>query len=297
MNRARIFAKRLFSGWGSHYPQLTSTESGGGVGGNRTLSGRAPPRASRGYLTKYHFSVFMQCRLEKYGSSYRLLGMNIQREPRQHHEKEIDEEGRAASNITRARSRIRELGLCNEWEWFATFTLAEGKQDRFDLPSWVKDFGNWIQNFKRKYRCSEFAYLIIPEQHKNGAWHAHGLLHGLPPEALVRNEHGYYDLPYYRNRFGFISLGRIRDPQKVASYITKYVTKDTAATASDMNKGAHLFYASRGLKEREIVTEWIGDFQADWENEYCKMKWLTAVELMEQRDTILKGVNIHVETR
>lgn len=240
----------------------------------------------------------MLCRLEKYGNTYRLIGMNVRREPRQFNENKRTSDERFQSNLIRARSRIRELGLCNEWEWFATFTLCEGKQDRFDLAGWVKDFGNWIQNYKRKFSCTEFAYLIIPEQHKSGAWHAHGLLRGLSPESLITNEHGYMDLPYYRNRFGFISLDRVKDTQKAASYITKYVTKETAATADGMNKGAHLFYASRGLAGKEVVSEWIGDFEAEWENEYCKISWLTAEQVVSMRETIMKGVgHHHVEQR
>lgn len=215
----------------------------------------------------------MLCRIEQFGTVYRVIGFTEQRERTKREARKTDNEERFMNNLARAKGRIKELGLCNDWDYFATFTLAESKQDRFDLPSWVKDFGNWIQNYKRKYSCSEFAYLIIPEQHKSGAWHAHGLLRGLSPESLCRNEHGFLDLPYYRNRFGYISLDPLRDKNKAASYITKYVNKDTAATAGAMNKGAHLFYASRGLAEKRVLHEWEGDFKAEWENEYCKITW------------------------
>lgn len=163
-----------------------------------------------------------------------------------------DEQAKLASNISRARGRVQEIALCNKWEWFGTFTLDENKQGRFDLPQYVRDLGVWIGNYNRKYN-THMRYLIIPEQHKNGAWHAHGLLSGVAADSLVINEHGYMDMPYYRNRFGYISLSAVRDTHAVARYITKYICKDIGARKSAT--GEHLFYASHGLQGREQLIQ------------------------------------------
>lgn len=157
-----------------------------------------------------------------------------------------------ANNISRARGRVQEIALCNEWEWFATFTLDDAKQDRFCLRQYVHDLGVWIGNYNRKYG-TRLQYIIIPEQHKDGAWHAHGLLHGVSADSLAVNEYGYMDMPYYRNRFGYISLSKIKDTHAVARYVTKYISKDIAA-----RKGAtdeHLFYSSHGLRGREQLLQ------------------------------------------
>lgn len=234
------------------------------------------------------FCIFMNVRIELYGESVRIIGIKKTSPERCWGSPFTGEESGAAAiargydrmdnNICRARGKVREYGLCNDWDYFATFTLNAEKQDRFDLSQWVKDFGNWIQNYKKKYRCTEFAYLIIPEQHKSGAWHAHGLLRGLAPESLVKNEHGYLDLPYYAKRFGYISLDPVKDKRKCASYITKYVSKDARATARALRAGQHLYYQSRGLKGKEILEEWEGDFDSEWENDFVKIKWMTLDE-------------------
>lgn len=189
---------------------------------------------------------------------------------------------RFENSLSRSRTRVHELALCNPWEYFATFTLAETKQDRFDLKCYIKDFGNWIGNYKRKYAASDFAYLIIPEQHKDGAWHAHGLLHGVAPDSLSRNEHGYLDLAYYQNRFGYISLSPIKDKNKCASYVTKYITKDTASTARNIGKGYHTFYASRGLQGRVVLGQgYLTDYQTDYQNDFCGVSWIDENQVNE----------------
>lgn len=184
-------------------------------------------------------------------------------------------EGRFRQSIQRAKSRVREYALCNEWDWFCTFTLNEQKQDRFNLRQWARDFGVWIGNYNKKYGAN-LRYLIVPEQHKNGAWHCHGLLAGVSPESLATNEHGYLTMPYYANRFGFINLSQISDKSKCASYVAKYITKGGAS----VGKNEHMFYTSRGLNKREFVEYLtVGDgFESDWRNEWCGISWRTIDE-------------------
>lgn len=159
-------------------------------------------------------------------------------------------ETRLDCNISRAKSRIRELASCNPWSHFATLTLNPDKIIRTEKPTITKCLGNWIGNYNRKYGA-KLKYLIIPEQHKDGAWHFHGLLNGIAPDSLVRNEHGYLDMPYYANRFGFISLDPIRNLERCSSYISKYITKDMGAI--QVAFGEHLFYASHGLQGKTEI--------------------------------------------
>jgi hypothetical protein len=186
-----------------------------------------------------------------------------------------DDAAKLACNISRARSRIIELALCNNWEWFVTLTIDGNKQSRENLDGYVKDFGNWVGNFNKKYDC-KLKYLLIPEQHKDGkSWHMHGLLHDVPEDALTVNEHGYYDIPYYRERFGFVSLSRIRDKSRCARYITKYVSKSLTDRADDVGK--HLYYASRGLLGRVQVADLhCMPVPSDaYQNDYTISKWYT----------------------
>lgn len=178
-----------------------------------------------------------------------------------------------ANNISRARSRVLEIALCNPWEWFCTLTIDGEKQDRSDLDGFIRDLGVWIGNFNKKYRCS-MKYILVPELHKDGvSWHMHGLLHNVPDEALVRNEFGYLDIPYYRNRFGYISLSAVKDHERVSRYITKYISKSMSSRVAD--KAKHLFYSSKGLNGRVLDYECAHMPVADgaFEGEYTVSKW------------------------
>ena len=148
-----------------------------------------------------------------------------------------------ADNLTRARSRVQELALCNPWEWFVTFTLDKEKYNRHDLPKFNKDLGQFIRD-RRKWQGINVKYLLIPEKHQDGAWHMHGFLLGLPAEHLrqfqatdrlpnkirARLAEGkqVYTWDAYARRFGFADIEPIGNNEAAANYIIKYVTKDTA---------------------------------------------------------------------
>lgn len=184
---------------------------------------------------------------------------------------------RFISSISRARSTIFELALCNNFEWFCTFTVDKEKGDRFDLKSFRSRLSQFIRN-QNRYRESSrhIKFLLIPEHHQNGAWHMHGLLSGLDDNDLSINEYGYLDWIKYRDRFGFFSCSRIKSHEACSRYITKYVSKSMFETT--LKSGEHLFFASKGLKRKEVVS--IDDFpleSEDWdfENDYVKIKWKT----------------------
>lgn len=154
--------------------------------------------------------------------------------------------------------------------------MSDEKRDRYDLGGFVKDFGQFIRDQnKKRVADNRLQYLIIPEQHKNGAWHFHGFMKGLLKSDLVRNEYGYLDWPEYSKRFGFMSLDEVKSREAACRYVTKYVTKDIAKTS--IPAGAHLYYCSQGLKRKEVILKLCGDeppFVFDYENEYCKIAWI-----------------------
>lgn len=183
------------------------------------------------------------------------------------------------NNIIRAKSKVIEYALCNEWEYFVTLTIDEKKQDRYDLDGYIKALGDWIGNYNKKYGTN-LKYLFIPEAHKDGAIHIHGFFMGVADESLVVNKNGYLDLPYYFNRFGYISLDKIRNKDAASFYITKYITKDM--TFRSMDIGKHLYYISKGLKHKELYLN--GDIRIDnkykrafYSNEYVNILWCDKV--------------------
>ena len=187
--------------------------------------------------------------------------------------------GRLPEHLTRSRSRVRELAFCNDWKYFLTVTVSEVNQKRDDIALLKKRWNQCLKDYAKKFGFRP-AYLIIPETHHDGkSWHLHGLVSDFAQGSLVRNEHGYLDVPYFRSRFGWVSVSVIRDPERTASYIAKYITKDfQSTTASKLGTGEHLFFSSQGLRGKELL--WSGDISLlypdgfDWsyENEYCKIK-------------------------
>ena len=195
------------------------------------------------------------------------------------------------NNIVRARSMVREYGFCNPWDYFVTLTLRPDDHDRYDLKAFNKVLSQWLRDL-RKRSGAELKFILVPEQHKNGAWHMHGLLYGIPEGQLVpfqpdqklpayiqnklRIGQPIYNWPAYAAKFGFVTVEPLRDKDKAVSYITKYITKELARTVSTL--GAHLYYASHGLQKATELKR--GRLQApipiDYQNEHCAVSWFDA---------------------
>lgn len=198
---------------------------------------------------------------------------------------------RFSNNISRAKARIFELAMCNEFNYFCTFTQDQKMRDRFDLSAFRKDLAQLIRNLNRtRSEDNKIKYLLIPEKHKKGAWHMHGLLQGLTPADLrlfdlsenipkklkdrIKKGEKIYDFTRYRKAFGFFTCTEVKSHTAVSKYITKYISKDLQSGV--LESGKHLYFASQGLNGREVllknctepcfVDEW------DYENDYIKIK-------------------------
>lgn len=160
-------------------------------------------------------------------------------------------EVKLSSAVYRARSMVREYALCNDWDFFCTFTLSKLKIDRYDLKTILLSLMKWLDN-RRQRNYPNLRYLLIPEPHEDGAWHLHGFFSGVPlsplPDWAPRDllEGGYQEWTDYRLRFGWNSFAPIRSAEAVAFYVTKYITKNLANSAVPV--GVHLYYHSRGLR-------------------------------------------------
>ena len=189
---------------------------------------------------------------------------------------------RFESSISRTKSKIFELAMCNEFEYFVTLTLDAEKQDRFALQTFSKKFGQFVRDLnKKRPNGQKIEYLLIPEQHKDGAWHFHGLIKGLTKDDLKKNIRGYLEWFAYSKRFGFFNCSPLKSHEAACKYITKYVTKDVKK-ATALKSGFHSYYASQGLKRREVLNK--NDFGLnllfdpkggfDFENDWVKILWL-----------------------
>lgn len=195
----------------------------------------------------------------------------------------VEHDGRLESSLSRSRRHIRDLVLCNPFEYFCTFTFNGKVVDRYDYVACQKKLRKFFNHFRSRY-APDFVYLIVPDFHKDGAVHFHGLCSGFPdgelvvPEIVfkrvgdelqqVPNTKGYMDWPRYSQRFGFFNCSRIKSLDRCAFYICKYIVKDLNVVGSSR----HVYMASLGLKRPELVFDQDDMpvlFKPSFENDYC----------------------------
>lgn len=100
--------------------------------------------------------------------------------------------GKEGQNLLRAKRRakahVSDIARCNEFTQFVTLTLDAEKIDRYDIKEITKKMTTWLQN---RVDRKGLKYLLIPELHKDGAIHFHGLFN----DSLPRQESGLLSAP------------------------------------------------------------------------------------------------------
>ena len=160
-------------------------------------------------------------------------------------------------SIKRTKKKVYDYAKSNEWEWFVTFTFSPDKVNRYDYDECTKYLSKWFNNLKRS--SPALSYLVVPEQHKDGAYHFHGLFSGMNERQIVwtgkyvikrvrglrskfvRTKEKIYKIGSYK--LGWMTATRVREMEKVTSYITKYITKDML---NDLH-GRKRYWCSRNL--------------------------------------------------
>ncbi len=85
-------------------------------------------------------------------------------------------------SYNRARNKLFDLLMCTtSFDSFVTLTLDGEKIDRHDYNAVVKKLGVWLDN---RVRRSGLVYALVPELHKDGAVHFHGLMN----QAALKTE-------------------------------------------------------------------------------------------------------------
>lgn len=154
----------------------------------------------------------------------------------------------AISSLRRSKTTVQDIVLCNKFDLFCTFTFDPRKVDRYNFSECSSCMRRWLSHQRErslKYG-RELKYLIIPEQHKDGAWHFHALLSGysstLRDTGLKTSQlRTIYNITSFR--LGFTTAVKIDSMAGVSTYITKYITK---AFVSRYN--GKKFFCSVGLK-------------------------------------------------
>jgi hypothetical protein len=255
------------------------------------------------YLTKY---LTDQYSIKKYNDDYYkltyskvpVLNPGFVMEPRLKQDRNINDQ-KLDNHISRAKSKIFEYASCNDFDYFITLTLDKDKYDRHDLAKYIKDLGQFIRNQTKKFG-TKMEYLLIPEPHKDKAWHMHGLIKGISQDQLklftlddvipynllnlIKQGHEIYNWTGYANKFGWCTLEKVKSREAIAKYVTKYISKSLSVDL-EREKEKKLYYVSRGLKVSQKVKQGTLNHELripfSYENDYVKIMDLNGLQYLK----------------
>lgn len=181
--------------------------------------------------------------------------------------------------VYKRQEQIRDLAYnFNEWEYFVTLTFDDNfMNNEYTHDKAIKLLVRWIDN--QKHQNPNMTYLLVPELHKSGRLHFHGLFArlsnwNLSPafsskgRAIYKNGCRIYNLINYK--LGFTTVSKIKDVDKVSFYISKYMTKELLNLKNRKN-----FWHSKNLKYPEEsyhlanlsdVQDFLKDYTIEHEN-------------------------------
>lgn len=151
----------------------------------------------------------------------------------------------ALADVERASRRAKisafDKILCNpDLDTFATFTYApDFVTDKADWDACYRYLKNWLSN---RVQRDGLKYVIVPERHKSGDIHFHGILNSsaldlsraVSPKSgrpLSHKGNPLFNIPDWRGGFTSAEIiqGGAEDRTKVAKYIFKYMGKQAGA--------------------------------------------------------------------
>lgn len=165
---------------------------------------------------------------------------------------ESDKDHSLHSAQSRAIQKIYHIARSIKWEWFITLTFNPDKVDSFDYDSCVKAVKNWLDYVRR--HTEEFQYIIVPEKHKSGRFHFHGLCNGFAEDHMTDSGlidcagRVIYNIDNYN--YGFTTATKIGESERAVSYLGKYVTKDVMSST----EGRKRYWASKNIPLADVFT-------------------------------------------
>lgn len=195
---------------------------------------------------------------------------------------DLNEKFKYECNLIRAKGKILEYALCNPWDWFVTFTLDKEKYDRFNLDLVIKDLTQYFRDQRKQ--GYDIKYLLVPEHHKDGAWHIHGLIKNINLGHLkIADKTNCYDFKRHGiskvnmkifEKFGLNTFDPPKSTVACSMYVGKYILKGLKNI--NIEFGSHLYFASNDLAGKEKVYEGeVVELPPGAKTfEWCSIKWV-----------------------
>lgn len=155
-------------------------------------------------------------------------------------------------SYNRTKQKIHEYSRCVDWEMFFTLTFNPEKVDRYDFHECSRLARQWLHNQRRN--APNLQYLLVPECHKDGAWHFHGVLANTGSIKFVdsgkRTRDGQTIFNIGAWTYGFTTATKVLDTHSISKYIGKYITKDLC----HLTKGKQRYFVSSNLPQPITAT-------------------------------------------
>lgn len=170
------------------------------------------------------------------------------------------------SKLSRSCSRLKDIILCNNFDFFVTLT---NKDCLFDNTfTSIEKFNSFIARYKKLAyyynKDLKFEYVYVFEKTKKDGVHLHGFFKGF--FDLYENQYGHLSSLYF-DKLGFQCFENAKEVNPY--YLIKYITKDPCYIKQ-------VYHCSRGLKRPKVEYyhdhyKKFFDLPFTFNNGYCKM--------------------------
>lgn len=154
----------------------------------------------------------------------------------------------------RAKNAVYDIALCNRFTHMFTWTLSPDLIDRYNPEQVYRKVRTFLSNMTQR---KNFRYVCIPELHKDGAIHMHGLcfLGDVTLAASVRKNgtlrrdgSGRQVFNMTAWTWGFSTCVQLDENyERAVNYVSKYITK------ADTKIFGKWYLSSRSLKKRPDI--------------------------------------------
>lgn len=168
-------------------------------------------------------------------------------------------EENARRSYNRTKQSIFSYSRCASWEKFVTMTFNGQFVDRYNYDECSKLLRTWLKNQRRN--APDLQYLFVPEYHKDGAIHFHGLMANTGSIQFVdsgkrtKDKKTIYNISKWK--YGFTTAIDVYNTHGVSKYLAKYITKELC----DLTSGKHRYFASNNLEQPRAETFLVDDVE------------------------------------
>ena len=147
----------------------------------------------------------------------------------------------------------------SKWEYFITLTFDFRNRGEYSHDKAIELLSKWLDN--QRHQNKNMVYLLVPEFHKSGRLHFHGLVAHVStwkfeearhPSGRLIKQNGVQIYNLINYELGFTTISKIQSQEKVSNYISKYATKELITLKSKKR-----YWYSRNLKKPIVQLDYL----------------------------------------